>query len=53
MPSSLLRRISEQYFSKNPSVEGMRDYARSGDADPLKAFADACREEFAFPSGRV
>jgi hypothetical protein len=43
----LVRRITEQYFSNNLSVEEMRELARSEDADPLKGFGEACREEFA------
>ncbi|GIL05388.1 MAG: hypothetical protein BroJett031_19080 [Betaproteobacteria bacterium] len=48
----LLRQITEQYFSKNLSVEEVRELARSEDADPLRGFGEACREEFAhFSSG--
>jgi hypothetical protein len=49
----LLRRITEQYFSNNLTVEEMRSIARSEDADPLKAFGEACREEFASISARL
>ena len=41
----LLRRITEQYFSKNLTVDEMRELARSEGADPLKAFGEACRAE--------
>ena len=41
----LLRHITEQYFARNLSVEEMRQLARSPDADPLKAFGEACRTE--------
>lgn len=42
----LLVRITEQYFSPNLSVEGMRSLVHLGsDADPLKAFGEACRVE--------
>lgn len=41
----LLRRITEQYFSKNLTVEEMRQLAGSEDADPMKAFGEACRIE--------
>jgi hypothetical protein len=41
----LLRRITEQYFSSNLTVEELRQIARSGDADPLEAFGEACRVE--------
>jgi hypothetical protein len=41
-----LRRITEQYFSPNLSVEELRALVRSGsDADPLKLFGEACRVE--------
>ena len=49
----LLRRITEQYFSNNLTVEEMRELARSEYADPLKAFGEACREEFASLSARL
>jgi hypothetical protein len=41
----LLSRIAEQYFSQNLTVQEMRQLARSADADPLKAFGEACRAE--------
>lgn len=41
----LLRRITEQYFSRNLTLEEMRDLAISEGADPLKAFGEACRVE--------
>lgn len=41
----LLRRITEQYFSGNLTVEEMRELASLEDADPLKAFGEACRAE--------
>ena len=44
---SLALRITDQYFSGNLSVEAMREIARSEDADPLKGFAEACREDLA------
>jgi hypothetical protein len=49
----LLRRITEQYFSTNLSVEEMREIARSEGADPLKGFGEACREEFGSLSARL
>jgi hypothetical protein len=49
----LLRRITEQYFDKNLSVEEMRELARSADADPLKGFGEAYRKEFARLSARL
>ena len=41
----LLARITDQYFSRNLSVEEMRQLARSNDADPLRTFGEACRME--------
>ena len=41
----LLTRITEQYFSGNLTVEEIRQLAHSEDADPLKAFGEACRVE--------
>jgi hypothetical protein len=49
----LVRRITEQYFSNNLSVEEMRELARSEDADPLKSFGEACREEATSLSARL
>ena len=41
----LLARITDQYFSRNLTVEEMRELAHSANADPLKAFGEACRAE--------
>jgi hypothetical protein len=41
----LLARITDQYFSRNFTVEEMRQLARSQDADPLRTFGEACRAE--------
>jgi hypothetical protein len=41
----LLKRITEQYFSVNLTIDELRKLALSEDADPLKAFGDACRVE--------
>lgn len=41
----LLVRITEQYFSPNMTLEELRDLSHSQDADPMRAFAEACREE--------
>ena len=41
----LLKRVTEQYFSRNLTLEEMRDLAISEGADPLKAFGEACRAE--------
>jgi hypothetical protein len=49
----LMARITEQYFSNNLSVEQMRDLARSEDADPLRAFGEACRLELKTIRGRL
>ncbi len=49
----LMARITEQYFSNNLSVEQMRELARSEDADPLRAFGEACRFELKTIRGRL
>lgn len=41
----LLDRITDQYFAPNLTVSQVRDLARSADADPLRAFGEACRHE--------
>jgi len=41
----LARRITEQYFSRNLSVDEIREIALSESADPMKAFGEACRAE--------
>ena len=41
----LVLHITEQYFSSNMSVQELRELARSGEADALKAFGEACRAE--------
>jgi hypothetical protein len=41
----VLRRITEQYFSQNLSLEEMSALVRTGEADPLKRFGEACRVE--------
>ena len=41
----LLKRITEQYFSRNLTIEDMRELAGSDSADPLRAFGEACRVE--------
>ena len=40
-----IRRITEQYFSPNISIDEMRSLTHSWDADPLKSFGEACRIE--------
>ena len=37
--------ITDQYFARNLTVDDMRQLARTTDADPLKAFGEACRAE--------
>ena len=41
----LLRRITDQYFSNNLTIENVRSIVRSDDADPLFSFGEACRAE--------
>jgi hypothetical protein len=42
----LLTRITDQYFSRNLTLDEIRDLARSEGADPLRTFGEACRAEF-------
>ena len=49
----LLRRITEQYFSRNLTLEEMLELTRSEDADPLKSFGEACRLELKSIRARV
>ena len=41
----LLRRITEQYFAENLTVEDLGGLAGSKEADPLRVFGEACRAE--------
>jgi hypothetical protein len=41
----LLRRITDQYFCNNLTLDSVRSIVRSEDADPLLAFGEACRGE--------
>jgi hypothetical protein len=42
----VMRRLTDQYFSRNLSLEEMRELAGKGPAsDPLKSFGDTCRVE--------
>jgi len=41
----VLRRITEQYFLRNLTLEELRQLTSSEHADPLKAFGEACRAE--------
>lgn len=49
----LLRIITEQYFSNNLTLEDMRNLTLTEDADPLKAFGEACRMELKSMRARV
>src|SRR5208283_1995721 len=49
----LLTRIAEQYFSRNLTLEEMRDLTHSHDGDPLKSFGEACRVELKSLRARV
>ena len=48
----VMRRITEQYFSRNIKIEEVRELVRSEETDPLKALADACRTELKSMRGR-
>jgi hypothetical protein len=41
----LLRRITDQYFSNNLTLDNVHSIMHSNDADPLLAFGEACRAE--------
>ena len=41
----LLMRITDEYFSKNRTLEELRHLAHSEGADPLKDFGEVCRAE--------
>ena len=41
----IIRRIAEQYFSRNIAIGEIRELVRSEEADPLRPFAEACRVE--------
>lgn len=42
----ILKRVTEQYFAPNLSLDGVRALVEAGsDADPLKPFGEACRAE--------
>jgi hypothetical protein len=51
----MLKRITEQYYSPNLSVDEIRALVRSGkaDADPLRSFGEACRVELKSMRGAV
>jgi hypothetical protein len=41
----LLTLVTDQYFSRNLTLEEIRELARSEHADPLRTFGEACRAE--------
>ena len=41
----LLTRITDQYFSRNLTLDEIRDLARAEGADPIREFGEACRVE--------
>ena len=49
----VLQRITEQYFARNLTIEEMRKLTRSSDADPMKAFGEACRAELKLIRARM
>ena len=49
----LMSRIADQYFSRNLTVEDIRELAGSDEADPLRAFGEACRLELRSVRARV
>ena len=42
---NMLSHITDQYFSRNLTVQEVRQLAHSTGTDPLKAFGEACRAE--------
>ena len=48
-----LARITDQYFSPNLSVQELRQLALPAEADPLKAFGEACRAELKSIAARL
>ena len=49
----ILGRITDQYFAVNRSLQELRELAHSAEADPLKAFGEACRVEFKTLAGHT
>ena len=49
----LVLRITDQYFSNKFSLQELRQLARTGEADVLKAFGEACRAELKSIRARV
>jgi hypothetical protein len=49
----LLTRITDQYFSRNLTLEEMHALAHSEGTDPLRSFGEACRAELKAMRARV
>ncbi len=49
----VLRRITEQYFEQELTLDQMRELTQSDAADPLKPFGEACRAELLSLRARV
>lgn len=49
----MLKRITEQYYSPNLSIEEIRMLVQSLGPDPLKSFGEACRVELKAMRGAV
>ena len=49
----LMTHIADQYFSRNLTLQEMRQLAHSAGADPLKGFGEACRAELKSIRGRL
>jgi len=49
----LLTRITDQYFSRNLTLEEMHALTHSESADPLRSFGEACRAELKAMRGRI
>ena len=49
----MLKRITEQYYSPNLSIEEIRMLVQSHGPDPLKSFGEACRVELKSMRGTV
>jgi hypothetical protein len=50
---NLMTRITDQYFSKNLTLEELRQLAHAESADPLRAFGEACRAELKSVRGHM
>lgn len=49
----LLRYITERYFARNLTVDEMRQLTTSANADPIRAFGEACRTELKSIRARI